>query len=115
MQTLDQPLKNSVIKYQKKYVAVKLPYFVSEIMQSLAIDDNEEIDAILIRAFNTYNILQLPIKLNFKKVFRCDGKMLFSDWKISKLASYLIIINCNPNNVLVAKAQLYFALRNTNH
>jgi hypothetical protein len=82
-------------------------------MQSLAIDDKEEIDDILCRAFHTYNILQLPLSLNFKKVFRFDGKILINDWKISKFASYIIIINCNPNNVLVAKAQLYFAIKSS--
>jgi DNA-damage-inducible protein D len=34
-----------------------------------------------------------------------------TDWQLSELATYLLMINCNPLNPLVAKAQLIFMMK----
>jgi hypothetical protein len=73
-----------------------LNYFVSEIMAKLDIDDVNEIAASLSRAFQACGTLQLSLDRNFKKVYRSDGDKINMDWKISPLACYLIVINCNP-------------------
>jgi hypothetical protein len=90
----------------------RLNYLVSEIMTSLDIDDVNEIATSLSRAFQACGTLQLSFNRNFKKVYRSDGDHITMDWKISPLACYLIVINCNPSYERVAKAQLYFALKN---
>jgi hypothetical protein len=88
----------------------RLNYFVSDIMATLDIEDVNEIAASLNRAFQACGTLQLPFSRNFKKVYRSDGDKMLMDWKISPLACYLIVINCNPSYEHVAKAQLYFAM-----
>ena len=88
----------------------RLIYFLSEISEALLIVDEQEIALSLKRAFQTCETLHLSLQQNFKKVFRHDGTHLRVDWKISSLACYLLIINCDPKNEHVAKAQLYFAL-----
>ena len=88
----------------------KLNYFVSDVMSNLNIKDAIEIEVSLNRTFDACDTLHISKLQNFKKIYRFDGKNLHVDWKISSLACYLIIINCNPTNEFVARAQLHFAL-----
>jgi len=92
------------------YFENRLNLFASEIMETLEIEDSDEIALAINRAFRACGSLNIPFNRNFKKVYRFDGIQLMMDWKISPLACYLIIINCNPDNEQVAKAQLYFAM-----
>jgi len=93
----------------------KLHYFASEIMSTLDIEDNEEMSASINRAFQACKILHIPINRNFRKIFRYDGNNLMVDWKLSPFACYLIIINCSPEHENVAKAQLFFAMNQSDH
>lgn len=92
------------------YFETKLNYFVSEIMQTLSIINYDEINTSIKRAFQICETLKIPVNQNFKKIYCFDGISLIDDWKISPLACYLIIINCNPIHESVAKAQVYFAM-----
>lgn len=95
---------------QQWFKNFKLNFFVSDVMNNLNINDEQEIEISMKRTFAVCNTLQISKNQNFKKIYRFDGKNLYIDWKISSLACYLIIINCNPNNEVVARAQLHFAL-----
>ena len=97
--------------YQEWLFEARLNYYASEIMRTLAIEDEEEIALSLSRAFRVCASLNIPFHRHFKKVYCFDGTYLIPDWKISDLASYLIVINCNPIHEGVAKAQLYFAMK----
>lgn len=88
----------------------RLNYFASDVMKNLEIEALEEMTSSINRAIQACEAMHIPLKRNFKKVFCFDGKNLIDDWKISGLASYLIVINCNPCYESVAKAQLYFAM-----
>jgi len=105
------------IEQQNKqcFFEARLNYFASEIMQSLEIEDAEEIANSYYRAFQACSVLHISFNRNFKRVYRYDGTNMIADWKVSALAYYLIIINCNPCNEQVAKAQLYFAFNNSKH
>ena len=98
---------------QQWYFEAKLNYFACDVMETLDIEDAEEIAVSLNRAFQACGTLNIPFNRNFKRVYRFDGESLIADWKISSLACYLIIINCNPSHESVAKAQLYFAMNQT--
>ncbi len=93
----------------------KLNYLVSEVMNALHIEDADEMATSLKRAVLACGSLELPLHRNFKKVFRSDGENMIMDWKLSPLACYLIVINCNPGNEHVARAQLYFAFNRIIH
>lgn len=98
-------------KFHHIFFDSKLDYFVSEIMEMLVINDPDEIASSVNRAFRVCEALQLSQGRNFKRVYRYDGENMKPDWKISSLACYLIVINSNPSNEHVAKAQLYFAMK----
>ena len=88
----------------------KLNFFVGDIMEIMDIADTGEIASSLNRAIQACETLDIPFNKNFKRVYRFNGNALIADWKISALACYLVIINCNPNHERVAKAQLFFAM-----
>ena len=95
---------------QEWFKTDQLNYFLRDIMNNLNIDDSAEIDIAVQRSFDACKILHISKNENFKKIYRFDGENLHIDWKISSLACYLIIINCNPINKFVARAQLYYAV-----
>jgi hypothetical protein len=92
------------------YYESRLDYFASEIMEMLEVKDPEDSVFSLSRAIQACQTLDIPVNNNFKKVYRFDGINLVADWKVSPLACYLLIVNCNPVNEQVAKAQLFFAM-----
>jgi hypothetical protein len=100
---------------RQRFLETQLNLFANDVMKILNIEDHSEITLSISRAFQACDRLKISFDKNFKRVFRFNGEELISDWKISPLASYLIIINCNPNNASVAKAQLYFAMKQANH
>ena len=95
---------------QRRAENLKLNFFVSDIMSNLNINDAVEIEVSLNRTFAACRILHISQEQNFKKIYRYDGENLHIDWKISSLACYLVIINCNPTNEIVARAQLHFTM-----
>lgn len=95
------------------FFETRLNYFAHDIMEMLNIEDAEEIAESLNRAFQACSTLNIPFNKNFKRVYRFNGEYLIADWKISSLACYLIVINCNPSHESVAKAQIYFAMNKT--
>jgi len=95
---------------RNKFYERRLTYFVSDIIELLAIENTDEIDLAFSRAIQACEALHIPFDYHFKKLYRSNGKNVMVDYKISALARYLIIVNCNPTNESVAKAQLYFAI-----
>ncbi|MBV7532381.1 hypothetical protein [Chitinophaga sp. sic0106] len=88
-----------------------LLYTASEIMKELGYEQLAMAQEPLDRAMHACAALNIPVNFNFQKVY-CfkDGEMV-TDWQLSELASYLFMINCNPLNPVVAKAQLIFMMK----
>jgi len=106
---------NSIEEHNKHQwlLDAHLNYLASEIMEALEIEDADEISESLNRAFLACSTLHIPLHRNFKRIYCYDGEHMIADWKISSLACYLIVINCNPAHENVAKAQIHFALHPT--
>lgn len=88
-----------------------LRYYASDIMESLDCEDSEEMNEAIARVLQVCHSLDIPLGKNFKRIYRYDGDRLCIDWKLSSLACYLLMINGNPCNPNVARAQLFFAAR----
>ena len=56
------------------FFEARLPYFAFEIMETLNIEDADEISLALKRAFEACRILQIPLSRNFKRVYRFNAK-----------------------------------------
>lgn len=89
----------------------KCKFYATDLMEALEYDDFESIEEVICIAERACMSLNIPIKNNFKMVFRSDERGIFRDWKLSYLACYLITINGDPINPSIAKAQLFFASR----
>ncbi len=88
-----------------------LLYTASEILKELGYEEPGMAQEPLDRAMHACAALNIPVNFNFRKVY-CfkDGEMM-TDWQLSELATYLFMINCNPLNPVVAKAQLIFMMK----
>ena len=115
MLKLYDPLEDYLSIFNSKKNATELKYYASEIVESLGLFGDEELKSAISRSFKICSSLHISIEANFKTIYRSKGKDLFSDWKLSPLACYLITINANPSNPKVAKAQLFLTKNNFNH
>lgn len=105
---LDEVLATQQIK--QTHHRQRLAYYASDIMERmgeniLAADFTDT----LFRTFKVCSALEIPINDNFKKIYRYDGQQMITDWKLSPLACYLLMLNGNPQNPSVAKVQLFAA------
>ena len=98
--------------YERTQRAAELLYYASDLVESIGLRDEMQLEDALRRAFKVCTSLRIPIEDNFASVYRFDGTEMVPDWKLSALASYLVIVNADPENSKVARAQLYFTLKN---
>ena len=112
MLKLYDPLEEYLNEFIRQNNVAPLPYYASEIIESLGLYEEEELYAAVNRALNICAALHIPIHSNFRTIYRYNGNDLITDWKISDLACYLIAINANPSNTKVAEAQLFFTIKN---
>jgi hypothetical protein len=70
--------------------------------------DDVQFKHALDRAISACKSLNISINDNFQKVFSNKEEEISLQWNLTPLACYLIIINLNPSDFLVARAQLMF-------
>jgi len=89
------------------FFQVPLRHLASELFDEFGIRDEEELDNNLKKAFEVCCTLHIPIKEHFKKVYLYAQGQIHTDWLLSDMASYLLLLNGNTRNHVVAKAQMY--------
>ncbi|MEZ5198846.1 MAG: hypothetical protein R2764_21460 [Bacteroidales bacterium] len=69
--------------------------------------DEDEVNYALNKAMRVCNNCGLPIQEHFKAIYtaHCAEHSIELDWKLSKLAYVLSIVNGNPENPIVGKMQ----------
>lgn len=100
---LDEILENQHRHEQEAAVA----YYASEVLEALGCRPGEG-EAALLRAMRACAALHVPVELNFRKTYCSRGGQVEPDWQLSPLASYFLIVNCDPSHPQVALAQLLF-------
>lgn len=88
-----------------------LQYSLSELMEVLEIEQVKDLEEPLKRAINVCVSLHISVEDNFKKIYKYEEGVMKPDWELSPLAGYLLMINCDPSNPLIAKAQLLFIMQ----
>lgn len=112
MLKLYDPLDEVIVSSHFSYLhSLPLRYYASEIMEQLGYDFPEQASEALSRAIHACAAMGIPVTENFRQIYRYDGERLSADWKLSSLASYLLIVNADPYNPAVARAQLYRFMR----
>lgn len=87
-------------------------FFANDVFDLLGISEETQKKSSIRRALQNCVTLSIPLNRNFKHVYRFANSGLIADWQVSALGCYLIIINCDPRYEQVAKAQLFFAIKN---
>lgn len=95
----------------KKYFNERCEYYARDLMSALDYKDFDEFEKIINIAERACMSLQIPVSENFQEVYCYTNEGLMKDWKLSRLAVYLIAINGDPSHPAVALAQLFFAIR----
>jgi hypothetical protein len=81
--------------------------YLSHLWRTIGHDEDDFEEAVC-RAKMILQALHIPEELNFKKIFRSyDGRTIITDYKISKLGSFLILMNGHPLHETTAGLQLY--------
>lgn len=111
MLILYDPLEDYLRLFNRQKSAVELTYYASEITELLGLPKNEDLQNAVNRAIKICSSLHISVDENFRTIFRFTGNALITDWKLSALACYLVTINADPSNPIVAKAQLFFTLK----
>lgn len=83
-----------------------------DLMEMLKCDDILEFNEAVNRAIMTCKANSISLHQHFKKIYVGGNEALKTEWHFSSLACYLVIINANPANCLVARAQLYLFKKN---
>ena len=104
---LDEVLATQQIRQTRHHQ--KLEYYASDILERMGDISAEHFADTLFRTFKICSALEISINDNFKKIYRYDGEKMITDWQLSPLACYLLMLNGNPMNPSVAKVQLYAA------
>jgi hypothetical protein len=87
--------------------APRLRYYASDIIDELACETQEQAKEAMDRALHACLALNLDLSHHFRPVYRYNGEMIKLDWQLSSIGCYLLVVNADPCNPLVAKAQLY--------
>ncbi len=83
-----------------------LRYYASDLAQHLGEHDPHFRAEAVRRAMEVCHAAGMSLDKNFKRIYLYSDNVLESDWLLSSLACYLFLMNGNPANPLVAKAQL---------
>ena len=111
MQKQSEQYASTIILFQEQDPVIHYVCYASELAEQLRLGE-EALDDAIERAFKACAALSIPIRKNFKSVFRTCDDHLVTDWKLSALACYLIVINADPANHKVARMQVHFATKN---
>jgi hypothetical protein len=83
-----------------------LRYFASDAAQEMGFSGPEELQEAVLRAGNLCLAQGLPLKQNFKRIYRCTENGVYCDWKLSVLAYRLVCLNGYTLNPRVAALQV---------
>jgi hypothetical protein len=88
------------------YSRIPLRHLASELLGEFGYEANHMKEA-MEKAFELCLMMDIPIMLHFNKVYLYEGDALQTDWMLSDLASYLVLMNGDIHNPNVAKARMY--------
>ena len=85
-----------------------LRYQAGDLAEAYGFKDKEELEHALNQAFDACFAMDIPLHLHFRKIYIHEQDGIKTDWLLSTLGSYLLLISGNSSNPWVARARLYF-------
>jgi len=84
-------------------------WYATDLMNLLGYSTMNSFDKAVNKAMTTCNTLNIPILDNFEQLQREVSGKFIKDYKLSRFACYLAVMNSDSKLPAVAKAQAYFA------
>ena len=84
-------------------------------LQTIGWEDDAELETAMQRALDACLAMNIPVELHFHRVYFAGGESITTDWQLSDLGFYLLLLNGNPKRASIAEAQLYFLKRLLHH
>ncbi len=91
---------------------VRLRYYASELLLRLGADDDPHTrHAAVRRTMQICHAADIAIDRHFRQVYIYSESVPEPDWMLSSLAGFLFLLNGDPNDAGVARAQLTILLK----
>ena len=95
-----------------QHLRAPLRHLASELMEELGYHSEADLEHALARTFDVCTALHIYIPHHFRQVYVFSTEEgLQTDWQLTDLGSYLLLVNGNSRNPRVARAQLHFLKR----
>lgn len=93
----------------RQHLRAPLRHLASELMEELGYHSDADLKHALARTFDVCTALHIYIPHHFRQVYVYSAaEGLHTDWQLTDLGSYLLLVNGNSRNPRVAHAQLHF-------
>ena len=92
----------------RAFMRLPLRHLASELMEQMGYHTGHDFEEALTRTFEVCCTMHINIPQHFRRVYVQSDSGLQSDWQLTDLGSYLLMVNGNSRNERVAHAQLYF-------
>ncbi|ARS37745.1 hypothetical protein CA264_06185 [Pontibacter actiniarum] len=89
----------------------QLTYYATDLLQQRGCNTMDELSNAVRRATEVCNSMHLPLRENFKVVYRSRNGEVMQDWRLSPMAYMLMVLNANSQNDLVARMQVEMVRR----
>ena len=104
-----EPLEDYLLEEASKaWRHMPLRHLASELMNCCGYEAETDFDDALERTFAVCCSLEINIPHHFRKVYVYTTQGISTDWQLTDLGSYLLLVNGNPASSHVARAQLWF-------
>lgn len=101
------PLENFLDSLADK----ELTCYASDLLQQHGCESLEDLSEAVRRATEVCNSMHLPLRENFKVVYRSKNGQVVQDWRLSPMAYMLMVLNADSKNDLVARTQVEMVRR----
>ena len=83
-----------------------LRYYAQDLVREIGYKHAGELSESVKRAIHVCRTMNIPVKENFKVIYRSTSEGLVIDWKLSSLGYSLVSLNSDPSYRPVAKMQM---------
>ena len=112
LMTLEQTSTYSTLEdFLDSIADQNLTFYASDLLKLTGCEHMDELSQALKRATEVCNCMHLPLRENFKVVYRSQEGEVVQDWRLSPMAYLLMVINSNSQNDLVANMQVEMVKR----
>lgn len=93
--------------FEPNRIYVPLIHLASELVDEYGYRETSDLEAALEQSFSVCIAMDININDHFKKVYVYRDNDIITDWLMSDLGSYLLLINGSTRNPVVAQARMY--------